>query len=756
MQMLSTLPYNVFDGFNCTNPCQTVDALETPLVEVEPSGSNFNYTPLYSHIKFQRWNAALERLTTSPQEASKWVFEKGENETVEKYLPLHLVCKETVRQYKLVEMLININPDAVRTKDHAGRLPLHLFCLGATKNTTDSLKKNVEYVRNIMILILSVFPEGMYTKDNRQATPMKIVTDAIQRSGRTLVTDAMVEALTNCHVLLEKQKSLLDESAQESRTEPNNSSEQVYTSRLENEESDDRTKGQANDDDDCSATSTAFTNDGHLYSKLSIESDEFKDPKGTLPPPPNEHNSNKEKEVSPNQMSHKNSSENVIESIGEAAHQHVTANEFLTLNGFQILAPGESSNEVTALRSRLSKLEAAYKGASERLKELSSNENMYKSTIISLHAQLNDAAEAAKVIDRMRGINIENSQTIDELKEKFSQADQKYHLCKQAIKELQKENKQLHKKLAKAFKIAALHEKDKAVLDKVAEMESKEMKLLFRISELESAHSQALLQIQSIGRCDQEIRSVKSDISMLSRSMKAASEDFEMHKLELEGEMTSVSAIVSELRSKVSRDQGLIKNLSKVNASSSFADGNRGLQLNQTMSAVSDADLELNCVVKQLNDLIAAREKDRDNYTREIEMLAREKELTEKENARLRHEMNVFPVSHASRYQGRDIDEETDSLKSITREARENPNKEALALEEKNKQLKKALAQARNEHNARMEVLMMENDELRRRNEDINVTLHRERANGRYLAREIESRERRRVRHTLKADQNGF
>mmetsp|Transcript_15542 Transcript_15542/g.22156 ORF Transcript_15542/g.22156 Transcript_15542/m.22156 type:complete len:709 (+) Transcript_15542:289-2415(+) len=701
MQMLSTLHYNVFDGFNCTNPCQTVEALETPLVDVDQSGSNFNYTLLYSHIKLRRWNAALDRLTTSPQEASKWVFEKGENETVEKYLPLHLVCRETVRQYQLVEMLINIYPDAVRTKDHAGRLPLHLFCLGATENTTDSLKKNVEYVRNIMILILSVFPEGMYTKDNRQATPMKIVTDAIQRNGRTLVTDAIVEALTNCHVLLEKQKSLLDESAQECGTEPNSSSEQLHTSRLDNEDKDDRTKGQAIVDDDGSATSTAFTNEGHLSSILSLESDEFKDPKGTLPPPPNGDYSNEEKEVSPNQLSHKSSSEKVIEPIGENAHQHVTANEFLTLNGFQLLAPGESSNEVTALRSRLSKLEAAHKGASETLKELSSKENMYKSTIISLHAQLKDAAEvsddrkkSAELIDRMRGINIENSQTIDELKAKLNQADQKYHLCKQAIKELQKENKQLHKKLEKALKIAALHEKDKEVLHKVAEMESKEMKLLFRISELESTHSQALLQIQSIGRCDQEIRSVKSDISMLTRSMKAASEDFEMHKLELEDEMTSVSAIVSELRSKVSRDQGIIKNLSKVNASFPSTDGNRGLQLNQTMSAVTEADVELNCVVKQLNDLIAAREKDRDNYTRKIEMLAKEKELTEKENARLRHEMEVFPVSHASRYQGREMDEETDSLKSIARDAREKPNKEA-ALEEKKR--KKAQVQLRNE-----------------------------------------------------------
>jgi len=175
---------------------------------------------------------------------------------------------------------------------------------------------------------------------------------------------------------------------------------------------------------------------------LSLESDEFKDPKSSMPPPPNGDYTNEEKEVSPNQLSHNNnneisyvslyahksSSEKVIEPMDENAHQHVTANEFLTLNGFQLLAPGESSNEVTALRSTL--------------EELSSKEIMYKSTITSLR----------------------------------------------------KENKQLNKKLEKALEIAALHENDKEVLDKVAEMESKEM---------EPTHSQALLQVQSIGRCDQ-------------------------------------------------------------------------------------------------------------------------------------------------------------------------------------------------------------------------------------------------------------
>lgn len=178
---------------------------------------------------------------------------------------------------------------------------------------------------------------------------------------------------------------------------------------------------------------------------------------------------------------------------------------------------------------------------------------------------------------------------------------------------------------------------------------------------------------------------------MLTRSMKAASEDFEVQKLKPEDEMTSVSANVSELRSKVSRDQGINKNLSKVNASFPSTDGNRGLQLNQTMSAVTETDVQLNWVAKQLNDLTVAQGKDRDNFTRKIEMLAKKIELTD---AQLRHEMKVLTDSPASTYQGCDMDEERDPLKSIARDAREKPNKEA-ALEEKKR--KKAQVQLRNE-----------------------------------------------------------
>jgi len=242
MQILSSLGCNaIFDVLICTNsnPSQPLAknepsrVLETPATatETSASGENSNHTALYTHIKWRRWGKALERLKSFPEEASKWIFEKGENEIVEKYLPLHLVCKETTRQYQLVKLLITIYPDAVRTKDHAGRLPLHLFCLGATENSANAFHENVHGVQNITVLLLSVFPEGMFVKDNNQCLPMKIISDGVRRIGRTKATDSIVLALNNCLMLLEKQKSETSEAVtmQEQQNESNNFNEQLCT-----------------------------------------------------------------------------------------------------------------------------------------------------------------------------------------------------------------------------------------------------------------------------------------------------------------------------------------------------------------------------------------------------------------------------------------------------------------------------------------------------------------------------------------------
>ena len=115
---------------------------------------------LHSLIKKPSWDAAMKRLADFPQEAKVWVFWKNGRGKPVQYLPLHLACRDTNKQqYQLVELLIHIYPKAARTKDHAGRLPLHHLCLGALSSPSLSQQDFLNSIIHIAVLLLSVFPE---------------------------------------------------------------------------------------------------------------------------------------------------------------------------------------------------------------------------------------------------------------------------------------------------------------------------------------------------------------------------------------------------------------------------------------------------------------------------------------------------------------------------------------------------------------------------------------------------------------------
>jgi hypothetical protein len=173
-------------------------------------------TILYSLIRWRRWDAALERLNQCPQEASVWIVTGTVAEQYQRdhgimnpnalssgYLPLHLVCMETTRQHRLIQELIRVYPEAVRAKDPMGRLPLHLFCLAITDNPNlFCSQNNVESVRNSLRLLLDYYPDAMYVQDQTKSTPLSIITNAVQRRGRTELTEvfiASVEALAFYH-----------------------------------------------------------------------------------------------------------------------------------------------------------------------------------------------------------------------------------------------------------------------------------------------------------------------------------------------------------------------------------------------------------------------------------------------------------------------------------------------------------------------------------------------------------------------------
>jgi len=101
------------------------------------SKAKSHLSSLHSLIKKPSRDAAMKRLADFPQDAKVWVFWKNGRGKPVKYLPLHIACRETNKQkYQLVKLLIHIYPKAARTKDHAGRLPLHHLCLGALSSPT--------------------------------------------------------------------------------------------------------------------------------------------------------------------------------------------------------------------------------------------------------------------------------------------------------------------------------------------------------------------------------------------------------------------------------------------------------------------------------------------------------------------------------------------------------------------------------------------------------------------------------------------
>jgi hypothetical protein len=111
---------------------------------------------------------------------------------------------ETTRQHRLIQELIQVYPAAVKAKDPLGRLPLHLFCLAVTDNPNlFCSQNNVESVRNSLHSILDYYPEAMYVQDHTQLTPLSVITNAVQRRGRTELTEvliATVETLSWYHL----------------------------------------------------------------------------------------------------------------------------------------------------------------------------------------------------------------------------------------------------------------------------------------------------------------------------------------------------------------------------------------------------------------------------------------------------------------------------------------------------------------------------------------------------------------------------
>eukprot|EP00557_Chaetoceros_sp_GSL56_P004708 CAMPEP_0176505912 /NCGR_PEP_ID=MMETSP0200_2-20121128/16757_1 /TAXON_ID=947934 /ORGANISM="Chaetoceros sp., Strain GSL56" /LENGTH=872 /DNA_ID=CAMNT_0017905517 /DNA_START=416 /DNA_END=3031 /DNA_ORIENTATION=- len=77
---------------------------------------------LYTYISGKQWDRTMERLQTTPEEASYWVVDKDYPR-----LPIHLACSKAAPM-DVVESLLNAYPEGCLAKDGSGSHPLHLAC----------------------------------------------------------------------------------------------------------------------------------------------------------------------------------------------------------------------------------------------------------------------------------------------------------------------------------------------------------------------------------------------------------------------------------------------------------------------------------------------------------------------------------------------------------------------------------------------------------------------------------------------------
>ena len=461
-------------GFDCMVWDGPDEKQDTPQTD-----ANFNHTLLYSYIKWRRWDAALDRITHFPQEASKWIFDRGDDGGIEKYLPLHRVCRETTRQFLLVETLINVYPDAVRQVDHMGRVPLHHFCLGIAHNHTyNFFQPDSGDVRSIIDLLLSVYPEGIYARDvQHQATPMKIITDAINRKGRTVVTDAIVSALTRCHCVFEQQTN-----QKEATNSPSTSNgSKVYDVkeiahctnnshrglRRTSPTSDPSLEGREEtgpihaeqdgsvvpqDKDSVSSSSLPSYFNKPICQTESNKEDVFEDAIDDLKVnevyAPRDHVD--EIPISANGRSA--DQELGEEYKGEKNHKHDSTIWFA--RGKERVMQAESlKEEVITLKLKLSELEVAHFDAIEKMQVLNKNEVVYKAVINALQTELYKHAkevaehselitDLSKVALRMKSMKDKDSRTINELQNQVARSALEIDAYEIAVEKLKTNAKQ--------------------------------------------------------------------------------------------------------------------------------------------------------------------------------------------------------------------------------------------------------------------------------------------------------------------------
>lgn len=155
---------------------------------------NINPTKLFTYIDQSKWEKAIERVRRVPSEASTWLVSKY-GPLPFRYLPLHL-CLQFHPPFALVESLVDAYQQALTKKDHEGKLPLHHICASATTNSGDDRQYSSEKATEaIAALLISLYPDGIYERDNFGKTCLDVLQNIKQREGKNSHTEAILRVI---------------------------------------------------------------------------------------------------------------------------------------------------------------------------------------------------------------------------------------------------------------------------------------------------------------------------------------------------------------------------------------------------------------------------------------------------------------------------------------------------------------------------------------------------------------------------------
>eukprot|EP00592_Proboscia_alata_P007752 CAMPEP_0194357784 /NCGR_PEP_ID=MMETSP0174-20130528/5218_1 /TAXON_ID=216777 /ORGANISM="Proboscia alata, Strain PI-D3" /LENGTH=425 /DNA_ID=CAMNT_0039127953 /DNA_START=33 /DNA_END=1310 /DNA_ORIENTATION=- len=96
--------------------------------DTSPVLESDHMTELSKSIMTNRWNDAVNVISTYPEQVRTWTITDNPDEPLERFLPLHLACARDDVPLSFIYALLIHFPNSVKSADAQGMLPLHYAC----------------------------------------------------------------------------------------------------------------------------------------------------------------------------------------------------------------------------------------------------------------------------------------------------------------------------------------------------------------------------------------------------------------------------------------------------------------------------------------------------------------------------------------------------------------------------------------------------------------------------------------------------